>query len=197
MQSGVKNRNGRVYPKSVLFNETKRYRREFVEKNRAFGELGHPKGPSINLDRISHMFTELKEDGLNIVGRAKIMDTPMGKIVKNLIDEGAQLGISSRGIGSMKKTSGGIMEVQNDFMLASAGDIVADPSAPNAFVNGIMEGKKYWYDLAEGTWREENSDNAQLEEVVEEIKKEASKMTQAQIDENCVKFFDRFVRSLD
>src|SRR6056300_1142045 len=150
MQGDLKNRNGRMYPMETLVRETKRYKENYVEKNRAYGELGHPSGPTINLDRVSHMFTELKEDGSNIVGRAKIMDTPMGKIVKNLIDEGAQLGISSRGMGSLKQGKSGIMEVQSDFMLATAGDIVADPSAPDAFVKGVMEGVEWIYDIASG-----------------------------------------------
>ena len=140
MQGDIKNRNGRVYPKQTLMREMSRYNKNYVESKRAYGELGHPAGPTINLDRVSHMFTELKEDGNNVVGRAKIMGTPMGEIVKNLIDEDANLGISSRGMGSLKKNSQGIMEVQNDFMLATAGDIVADPSAPDAFVKGVMEG---------------------------------------------------------
>ena len=146
MQGDIKNRNGRVYPASTLMKEMARYNKNYVEAKRAYGELGHPAGPTINLDRVSHMFTELKEDGPNVIGRAKVMDTPMGKIVKNLIDEGANLGISSRGMGSLKKNGQGIMEVQDDFMLATAGDIVADPSAPDAFVNGIMEGKEWIWD---------------------------------------------------
>jgi len=144
MQGDIKNRNGRMYPKDVLQKETQRYNETYVKKNRAYGELGHPAGPTINLDRVSHMFTELKADGSNIVGRAKIMDTPMGKIVKNIMDEKGVLGISSRGMGSMKPNKDGIMEVQKDFMLATAGDIVADPSAPDAFVKGVMEGVE-WY----------------------------------------------------
>src|SRR5210317_400840 len=140
MQGDIKNRNGRIYPKEVLMREMTRYNENYVSKNRAYGELGHPSGPTINLDRVSHMFTELKQEGSNVVGRAKIMETPMGKIVKNLIDEGAQLGISSRGMGTLKENRNGVMEVQEDFMLATAGDIVADPSGPDCFVRGIMEG---------------------------------------------------------
>jgi len=152
MQGDIKNRNGRVYPKKTLVKETTRYNENYVNKKRAYGELGHPDGPTINLDRVSHMFTELKEDGSNIIGRAKIMDTPMGKIVKNFIDEGAYLGISSRGMGSLKRNSDGILEVQEDFMLATAGDLVADPSGPNCYVNGIMEGVEFYYDLASKSW---------------------------------------------
>ena len=142
MQSDVKNRNGRIYPKEILQKEVHRYNREFIEKNRAFGELGHPDGPTVNLERVSHMITSLKPDGKNFIGEAKIMDTPMGKIVKNLMDEGAKLGVSSRGMGSLKQKDGANV-VSDDFYLATAADIVADPSAPNAFVEGIMEGKEW------------------------------------------------------
>ena len=145
MQSNIKNRNGRVYPKEVLMKEVKNYTRDFIEKNRAFGELGHPDGPTVNLDRVSHMITSLKQEGDNFIGEAKIMDTPMGKIVKNLMDEGATLGVSSRGMGSID--SRGIANyVRSDFKLATAGDIVSDPSAPSAFVEGIMEGKEWVWD---------------------------------------------------
>ena len=146
MQSETKNRNGRVYPKVVLQKEVKRYTDKFINTKRAFGELGHPDGPTVNLERVSHMITELVEDGANFVGRAKIMDTPYGKIVKNLIDEGAKLGVSSRGMGSLKPVQDGLQEVQSDFYLATAADIVADPSAPDAFVSGIMEGKEWIWD---------------------------------------------------
>lgn len=142
MQSEQKNRNGRVYPKKTLMKEVSRYTKELVESKRAMGELGHPEGPTLNLERVSHIITELKEDGDNIIGKAKILDTPYGNIVKNLIDEGAQLGVSSRGMGSLKKNDDGVNEVQEDFMLAAV-DIVADPSAPDAFVNGVMEGKEW------------------------------------------------------
>ena len=146
MQGDVKNRNGRVYPSEVLARETKRYNVEYVKKNRAYGELGHPQGPTINLERVSHMITELNQDGNNFVGKAKIMcETPYGKIVKSLMDEGAQLGVSSRGMGSLKE-KGGTAEVQKDFYLATAADIVADPSAPDAFVSDIMEGKEWIWD---------------------------------------------------
>ena len=146
MQSEMKNRNGRVYPKAILQKEVKRYTDKFINTKRAFGELGHPDGPTGNLERVSHMITELVEDGANFVGRAKIMDTPYGKIVKNLIDEGAKLGVSSRGMGSLKPVQDGLQEVQSDFYLATAADIVADPSAPDAFVSGIMEGREWIWD---------------------------------------------------
>ena len=146
MQANKKNRNGRVYPTEILQKEAKRYTTEFIKKKRAFGELGHPDGPTVNLERVSHMIEELEEVGQNFMGRAKILDTPYGKIVKNLIDEGAQLGVSSRGMGSLKPGRNGISEVQGDFYLATAADIVADPSAPDAFVHGIMEGKEWVWD---------------------------------------------------
>ena len=142
LQSNLKNRNGRVYPVEILDNEVKRYNDEYVNKNRAFGELGHPDSPTINLDRVSHMIKSLRRDGDNFIGRAKIMDTPYGKIVKSLIDEGATLGVSSRGMGSLNR-KGDIAYVGNDFTLATAADIVADPSAPNAFVEGVMESKEW------------------------------------------------------
>ena len=144
MQSEVKNKNGRLYPLDVLEKEVNRYVKEYVEPKRAFGELGHPDGPTVNLDRASHMITSLVKEGKNFVGRAKILDTPNGKIVKSFIDEGARLGVSSRGMGTLKSESKGKSQiVQSDFFLATAADIVADPSAPNAFVEGIMEGKEW------------------------------------------------------
>ena len=142
MQADIKNRNGRIYPVETLAKEVKRYTNEFINKKRAFGELGHPDGPTVNLERVSHMITSLKPEGKNFIGEAKVMDTPYGKIVKNLIDEGAQLGVSSRGMGSMKQVNGKNV-INNDFYLATAADIVADPSAPDAFVEGIMEGKEW------------------------------------------------------
>lgn len=145
MQSEIKNRNGRVYPKDVMEKEVKRYVKEFVEKGRAFGELGHPDGPTINLDKVSHLITKLEEDGNNYVGRAKILSTPNGQIVRNLIDDGAKLGVSSRGLGSLEQKNGA-QYVKSDFQLATAGDIVADPSAPEAFVEGIMEGVEWIYE---------------------------------------------------
>ena len=145
MQADIKNRNGRIYPVGTLAKEVKRYNEQFINKKRAFGELGHPDGPTVNLERVSHMITSLKPEGKNFIGEAKIMDTPYGKIVKNLIDEGAQLGVSSRGMGSLQSGSQGNV-VGKDFYLATAADIVADPSAPDAFVDGIMEGKEWVWD---------------------------------------------------
>ena len=142
LQADIKNRNGRVYPSSVLMKEVKRYNAEFINKNRAFGELGHPEGPTVNLERVSHMIKKLYPEGKNFIGEAKIMDTPYGKIVKSLIDEGAKLGVSSRGMGSLVQKNGQNM-VGEDFYLATAADIVADPSAPDAFVEGIMENKEW------------------------------------------------------
>ena len=142
MQADVKNRNGRVYPKEILTNEVIRYNKEFINNKRAFGELGHPEGPVVNLERVSHMINKLYPDGNNFIGEAKILDTPYGKIVKNLIDEGAKLGVSSRGMGTLVHKDGA-NHVKDDFYLATAADIVADPSAPNAFVEGIMEGREW------------------------------------------------------
>ncbi len=146
MQGNIGNKNGRVYPTDTLANEVARYNREFVEQNRAYGELGHPQGPTINLERVSHMVKSLRQEGDNFVGRVKIMDTPYGNIVKNLMKEGAKLGFSSRGMGSLMKRKDGLMEVQKDFYLATAADIVADPSAPHALANGIMEGREWVWD---------------------------------------------------
>jgi len=160
LQADVKNRNGRVYPFNVLQKEVKRYNKEFIQKKRAFGELGHPDGPTVNLERVSHMITDLYADESNFLGEAKIMDTPYGKIVKNLIDEGAQLGVSSRGMGSLEPKSGA-QYVRDDFYLATAADIVADPSAPNAFVEGIMEGKEWVWD--NGIVKEVDIENYQKE----------------------------------
>jgi|TARA_R110000737_G_C14617565_1_gene492258 hypothetical protein len=145
MQADVKNRNGRVYPFDILKREVANYNKNFTKQKRAFGELGHPDGPTVNLERVSHMITDLYPDGKNFIGEAKIMDTPMGKIVKSLMDEGAKLGVSSRGLGSLQQKNGASY-VKDDFYLATAADIVADPSAPNAFVEGIMEGKEWIWD---------------------------------------------------
>ena len=142
MQAEIKNRNGRVYPFEVLDKEVKRYSKEFIEQNRAYGELGHPDGPTVNLDKVSHMVTSLKPDGKNFIGEAKVMSTPMGNIVKNIMDDGGKLAVSSRGMGSLESKNGANY-VKDDFYLATAADIVADPSAPNAFVDGIMEGKEW------------------------------------------------------
>ena len=188
LQSNLKNRNGRVYPKETMSKEVGRYIKENIDAKRAYGELGHPSGPTINLDRVSHMITSLKEDGDNFVGKAKIMDTPMGNIVKNLMDEGAQLGVSSRGMGSLKPNNG-VMEVQGDFMLATAADIVADPSAPDAFVKGVMEGTEWVYDAAEGQWRSRTA------EIIEHIKNTGDKSV-AELQERKVEFFKKFLDSL-
>ena len=145
MQGDIKNRNGRVYPMEVLTNEVKNYNRKFVNEKRAYGELGHPEGPTVNLERVSHLVTDLYPDGKNIMGEARILDTPMGKIVKTLMDEGTKLGVSSRGMGSLDERDGA-KYVRSDFYLAAAADIVADPSAPSAFVQGIMEGKEWVWD---------------------------------------------------
>ena len=161
MQGGIKNRNGRVYPVEVLQKEIQRYNEKFVDENRAYGELGHPEGPTVNLDRVSHMVTSLKQDGKDFICEAKIMDTPMGKIVKNIMDEGGKLGVSSRGMGSLEQKNGANY-VKPDFMLAAAADIVADPSAPNAFVQGIMEGKEWIWD--NGLLKE-----VELQEIVNDI----------------------------
>jgi len=191
MQGDIKNRNGRIYPGNVLKREVERYNENYVSKKRAYGELGHPSGPTINLDRVSHMFTNLQAEGSNIVGKAKVMGTPMGVIIKNLIDEGANLGISSRGMGSVRKNSEGIMEVQNDFMLASAGDIVADPSAPDAFVKGILEGVEWVYDVASSSWTVANT----FDEIEEEVK-QVAKVSRKQLEEQAARHFEKFLKSL-
>ena len=185
MQAETKNRNGRIYPKKVLVKESKRYTKEFIEKKRAFGELGHPDGPTVNLERVSHMITELVEVDQNFMGRAKIMDTPYGKIVKNLIDEGARLGVSSRGMGSLKPGKDGIQEVQGDFYLATAADIVADPSAPAAFVAGIMEGKEWIWD--NGILREAE---------VQQIKEKVEKSSRKDREQTLVSAFEDFITKL-
>ena len=143
LQGDIKNRNGRMYPVNTLAKEVGRYNESFVKKGRALGELGHPEGPTVNLDRVSHKITSLRQEGNNFVGKAQLLETPMGKIAKSLISEGVTLGVSSRGVGSLKENSSGCKVVGEDFMLATAADIVADPSAPDAFVSGIMEGKEW------------------------------------------------------
>jgi len=184
MQSEIKNRNGRVYPKNVLREEVKRYTKDFIKQDRAFGELGHPQGPTINLDRASHLITSLEEDGNNFVGKAKILSTPMGSIVKNLIDDGAKLGVSSRGLGSLEE-KGGAQYVKGDFQLATAADIVADPSAPDAFVNGIMEG-------VEWIW-----ENGILKaQKIEQYKTEISSAKSSELEEAKLRVWSDFVRSL-
>lgn len=185
LQSEITNRNGRVYPKNVMEREVRRYMKEYVDAKRAFGELGHPEGPTINLDRVSHMITSLKEDGNNYMGRAKIMNTPMGNIVKNLIEGGAKLGVSSRGLGSLKTTNEGINEVQDDFFLATAADIVADPSAPDAFVQGIMENKEWMF--INGSWTYQNMD---------ETRKLIEQTSQRQLQEVKIRAFESFLKKI-
>jgi len=159
LQSECVNRNGRMYPFSIMEKEVKRYNENFVQKGRALGELGHPDGPTINLDRVSHKICELYRDGNNFIGKAQLLETPMGKIAKSLIGEGVTLGVSSRGVGSLKMTNEGHKIVGEDFMLATAADIVADPSAPDAFVQGIMEGKEWIYDSNKKVWITESIKN--------------------------------------
>ena len=146
LQSEMVNRNGRLYPFNIMEKEVNRYNKDYVQKGRALGELGHPDGPTVNLDRVSHKITDLKQEGKNFVGKAQILSTPMGKIAESLLKDGVTLGVSSRGIGSLKDNTKGYKEVGEDFMLATAADIVADPSAPDAFVQGIMEGKEWVWD---------------------------------------------------
>lgn len=184
MQAETKNRNGRVYPFDVLNKEVERYNKDYVTKNRAFGELGHPDSPTINLDRVSHMITKLYPDGNNIMGKAKIMDTPNGKIVKSLLDGGASLGVSTRGVGSLKPHNG-YQLVQDDFHLATAADIVADPSAPNAFVQGIMENAE-WI-LTDTGWQQVHFDRAK------KMIKEASKN---EIEDVALRLFENFISKL-
>ena len=184
MQAEQKNRNGRVYPKKVLDEQVRKYVNSYVEQNRAFGELGHPDGPVVNLERVSHMIKELREDGNNWVGKAKIMDTPYGKIVKNLIDEGAKLGVSSRGMGSLKNVRGTNI-VQDDFYLATAADIVADPSAPEAFVEGVMEGKAW-------VW----NNGIIKEQEIENIRNELTKAKRKQLEESKLRLFKSFLSKL-
>jgi hypothetical protein len=189
MQGAIKNRNGRVYPTEVLQKEINRYNEQYVQKNRAYGELGHPQGPTINLERVSHMITKLERDGDNFIGRAKIMtETPYGAIVKSLMDEGAQLGVSSRGMGSLKQNSRGIAEVQNDFYLATAADIVADPSAPNAFVEGIMEGAEWVFNESTNSWKQI--------EATDQLRTQMRRMSAADIETNKFALFEQFLNSL-
>lgn len=179
-----KNRNGRVYSKSILEREVKRYNEEYITKNRAFGELGHPDSPSINLDRVSHLIVNLKQEGATFIGKAKILETPMGKIAKSLLEGGAQLGVSSRGMGSLKEQDG-VNMVQDDYYLATAADIVADPSAPGAFVQGIMEGKEWVWD--NGIVKE-----VSIVEMYDEIRKAKTK----QIEDISLKIFENFLGKL-
>ena len=184
MQADIKNRNGRIYPMDVLNKEVDRYNKQYVNEKRAFGELGHPEGPTVNLDKVSHMITKLYPDGKNFIGEAKIMSTPMGEIVKTLMDEGAKLGVSSRGMGSLDQKNGANY-VRKDFYLATAADIVADPSAPNAFVQGIMEGKEW-------VWNNGSLVEAELERTRQRINERVRKR---QANENALEFI-RFLKKL-
>ena len=186
LQSELKNRNGRWYPKAILEREVNRYVRDYVNENRAVGELGHPDTPTINYDRSSHKILSLKENGNNWIGRAKIMDTPMGKIVKTLIDEGVKIGVSSRGMGSLKPMQEGqVQMVQDDYYLATAADIVADPSAPDAFVRGIMEGREWVYDAVSGNFR-----------LIEDITDEIRRAKRRELEEVTLRNWKRFMDSL-
>lgn len=184
MQSETKNKNGRIYPKNILEREVMRYNREFINKNRAFGELGHPDGPTVNLERVSHMIKSLYPEGNNFIGEAKVLDTPYGKIVKNLIDEGARLGVSSRGMGTLTN-SNGANYVKDDFYLATAADIVADPSAPEAFVEGIMEGKEWVWD--NGVLKEQE---------INELKLQVEQARRTQLADIQAKVFESFLKKL-
>ena len=184
LQSDIKNRNGRIYENDILTKEVKRYNQEFINKKRAFGELGHPDGPTVNLERVSHMITKLQPEGKNFIGEAKIMDTPYGKIVKGLIDEGAQLGVSSRGMGSLVQKNGANY-VGKDFYLATAADIVADPSAPDAFVEGIMENKEWVWD--NGVIKAQD---------IEEYKEHIKEAKRLKLAEAKVKVFKNFIEKL-
>jgi hypothetical protein len=183
MEAGVVNRNKRMYNENVLKRECKRYITEYVKKNRALGELNHPSGPTVNLDRVSHMIVDLSESGNQIHGKAKIIDTPMGKIVKSLIDEGAQLGVSSRGMGSLK-SQGGVNIVQDDFNLAAI-DIVADPSAPNAFVDGILEGKEW-------IW----NNGLLVEKEISNYEKQLKRTSVKKLEETAIKLFSDFLKRI-
>lgn len=186
LQAEIQNRNGRVYPMGVLENEVQRYMRETVDKGRAYGELGHPAGPSINLDRVSHIITELKRSGTNFIGKAKLTETPMGNIARGLLESGANLGVSSRAMGSLKE-SNGKMVVQSDLRLSTAADIVADPSAPDAFVKGIMENVEWLYDPVNNTWHEQK---------LNETKKKIHNMSKSQLEEQRLAIFEDYIASL-
>ena len=184
LQGDIKNRNGRVYPMPVLQREVTNYNENFVQKSRALGELGHPDGPTINLDRVSHKIVELYQDGSNYVGKAKLLETPMGSIAKNLLREGVQLGVSSRGVGSLE-SKGGSNYVRDDFMLTTAADIVADPSAPDAFVNGIMEGKEW-------VWNNGAFKEAELQQVKEDLER----VSRGELEGKILEGFERLLSNL-
>mgnify|MGYP005620095725 CR=1 FL=1 len=198
MQGDLKNRNGRMYSSEILEKEMVRYNKDFIETKRALGELGHPDGPAINGDRVSHLITEMRREGSNFIGKAKILGTPMGEIVKTLMDEGVLFGVSTRGLGSVKMNKEGIMEVQNDFHLATV-DIVTDPSGPNCFVNGVMENVEYYYDIAANSWLPAGKQE-EVAQVVEEIQQEVKKhykKTVHTIDEALAsRMFERFINTL-
>ena len=185
LQAELKNRNGRMYPEQIMDKEVQRYCEEYIDKNRAYGELGHPDSPSINLDRVSHMIVSLKKEGTNYIGKAKILDTPMGKITKGLLDGGANLGVSSRALGSLKSNSDGVQIVQDDFMLSTAADIVADPSAPDAFVKGIMENKEWIF--IDGIYVEKN---------IDEVKTAIKKTSSANLSETKLRAFQHFLSKI-
>ena len=184
LQGAIKNRNGRMYPLQTLTKEVEKYNENYIKKGRAMGELGHPDGPTINLDRVSHLITSLRQEGNNYVGKARILDTPMGRVAKELLDEGIKLGVSSRGLGSIKEENG-VKVVCDDFVLATAADIVADPSAPDAFVNGIMEGKEW-------VW----SNGGISEQKLDSIKSRINQASRTQISERKVSAFNEFLQSL-
>jgi hypothetical protein len=185
LQSEITNRNGRMYKESTMDREVGRYIKEAVENNRAYGELGHPEGPGINLDRVSHMITSLRKEGTNYIGRAKILDTPMGQIAKGLLEGGANLGVSSRAMGSLKTNNEGVQIVQDDFMLSTAADIVADPSAPDAYVRGIMEGKEWTF--VDGKFVEQN---------IEEVKSFIKKTSSRNLEEAKIRAFQHFLSKI-
>lgn len=185
LQSELKNRNGRMYPESVMDNEVGRYIKESVEKNRAYGELGHPDTPSINLDRVSHMIVSLRKEGTNYIGKAKILETPMGQIARGLLDGGANLGVSSRALGSLQTNNEGVQVVQDDFMLSTAADIVADPSAPDAFVRGIMESKEWVF-----------VDGKFVEQHIEEAQRSIRKASSRNLEEAKIYAFQKFLSKI-
>ena len=194
MQGDIKNRNGRTYPVETLEKEMQRYEQEFIKPKRALGELGHPDGPTINGDRVSHLITSMRRDGNDFYGNEKILSTPMGEIVKSLLDEGVKIGVSTRGLGSVKQLKDGVMEVQKDFHLATV-DIVTDPSAPNAFVNGIMENREYYYDIASSSWRPQEVVEA-IEEIVEEVERKVNRVVRTIDEATAQRMLETFVRSL-
>lgn len=185
LQSNLQNRNGRMYPEKVMDNEVKRYIKEYVEKNKAYGELGHPDSPSINLDRVSHLIVGLRKEGTNYIGKAKILDTPMGQIAKGLLDGGANLGVSSRALGSLKTNNEGVQVVQDDFMLSTAADIVADPSAPDAFVRGIMESKEWVF-----------VDGKFVEKQIDEVKRMIRNTSSRNLEEAKILAFQKFLSKI-